>query len=277
MKLLAKACGSLLLGFCLSTFAVENTNAPVASVVSFSTGTNLLNAYLFKPETPGPHPVIVWNHGSPKPILQSGPVARFNALAKFFIDHDFVLFIPDRRARTIVFADEGAVDPNDQEAVAAATQTLRDSLDENHADFLSAAAWLKKQSFVKKNRIFVGGYSAGAIQAMYEGSLNSELRGLLLFTPGSVQWSKSAFLRQILLTGASTSRAPIYIAQVQNDAHLQAIAAMGKELAKKGPPNATIVYPPHGKTQPEASLFALTGVNTWGPDVAQFLESAMKD
>ncbi len=277
MKFLAKACGSLLLGLCLSTSAVEKTNAPVASVISFPIETGTLNAYVFRPETPGRHPVIVWNHGSPKPILQSGAVSRFDAMAQFFIDNNYILFIPDRRARIIVFADEAKADENDQEAMAAATATIRESLNQNHADFQSAVTWLKKQSFVDGSRIFVGGYSSGAIQAMYEASLNSELKGLLLFTPGSVQWSKSAFLRRILLEGARTSKAPIYIAQAQNDAQLQAISAMGQELGKKGKPNATIVYPPHGRSQPEASLFALTGVNVWGSDVAQFLDAAIRD
>ncbi|MDB6029560.1 MAG: dienelactone hydrolase [Verrucomicrobiales bacterium] len=262
--------------FCCNVVADNATNSPIASVISFAGEKLALNAYLFRPETPGSHPVIIWNHGSPKPILQSGPVSRFDALADYFLQRGFVLFIPDRRARNVVFSDGEAVD-TDQEATASARRALKESLDENHSDFQSAVRWLKKQAFVDPTKIFLGGYSSGAVQALYEAGVTSDVRGFILFTPGSAQWSNSPFLREMMTTGVKMSKAPIFIVQVQNDAHLQAISTLGKELAKKGKPNATMVYPPHGKTQKEASIFALTGVHVWGPDIAGFLDAAMRD
>ncbi len=276
MKFFASVC-SLFFFCCGTAFAETKTPAPNAEIVSFHSGATRLGGYLFRPETPGKHPVMIWNHGSPVPVLQFGSVSRFDDVARFFLQRDFILFIPDRRARTIAFAD--ATDPaeGDQEAAATVKASIKEALEQNHSDFIAAKEWIKNQPYADPENIFAGGYSAGALQCLYEASVGSHVRGFVLFTPGSKQWTTSPLLQDMMLTGAKMSTAPIFIAQAQNDGRLEAIAAIGKVLAKKGPPNATIVYPPHGKTQKEANGFALTGVAAWSRDVGPFLDTILKD
>lgn len=246
----------------------------MATTVSFPAGTNSLRGYLFRPRNPGRHGALIWNHGSPYPLQRSGPIERFHDFAKFFLEEGFVVFVPDRRQRAIIFSD-ASTDPEDQESTAAVQRAIKDQLDQNHDDFRSAYNWLVKQPYVDKNRIIAGGYSAGATQAMYEAGLSSDVRGFLLFTPGGSQWKTSPFMREMFLTNARTAHAPIFVAQAQNDIQLQGISAIGKELAKKGKPNATMVYPPHGSTQKEANLLALTGVSVWSADVRDFLHAVV--
>src|SRR5438105_2053394 len=61
-----------------------------ALVVHYPAGGRQLPGYLYRPAGSGPHPAVLWNHGSEK-----DPRAQ-PELARFYIEHGFVFFAPIR-------------------------------------------------------------------------------------------------------------------------------------------------------------------------------------
>src|SRR5437868_276525 len=109
-----------------TAFAEEKAAAPATRVVTFQSGEATLNAYVFRPNGAGPFPVVMWNNGSPKSLLDAGPVSRFQELAKFYVSHGYVLMIPDRRERYLGFEDGDINTVEDQEAHAVEVNTVKE-------------------------------------------------------------------------------------------------------------------------------------------------------
>ncbi|MDB6026705.1 MAG: dienelactone hydrolase [Verrucomicrobiales bacterium] len=254
------------------------TPAPIPETVAYKTGDTILKAYIYRPEGEGPFPAIVWQHGSPKPLMESGPVSRFDALAALCVSNGYVLFIPDRIHRNIYFrtlADRisGSVASPEKEFV---FRHALEQLEENHQVSIDALEWLKGQGYVDENRIVMSGYSMGSVQTLYEAKKHLGVRAYIPFTLPSSTWGGSEQLQDLMVESVKAADAPILLIQAQNDYNLRASEARGKDFAQKGPPNGLKIYPPYGKTQKDANLFVLTGCEVWGQDVFTFIQAAVQ-
>ena len=127
-------------------------------IVTFRSGHLTLHAVLYKPEGAGPFPAVVYNHGSAGGMLSK---LAFDALGPVFASHGWVFFGPYRRGQGLSAAAGPYIGDQIAEAVknggtSAGAATMVRLLETDHLhDQLSGLGWLKKQGFVKSDRIAV--------------------------------------------------------------------------------------------------------------------------
>lgn len=173
--------------------------------------------YLFKPQTSGPHPAIVLLHGRGGPyslnvnknctlVSRTSPSADCNAngLSKrhmmwgqYWADHGYVALLPDSfgpRGKAHGFGRFTHDDPD------------RDDVNEKTVrplDAEGALGWLRGQSEIARDRIFLQGWSNGGSTTLNvmqrQGAATSGFRAALAFYPGC---GPAALLSQTLKSAA---------------------------------------------------------------------------
>jgi carboxymethylenebutenolidase len=158
-------------------------------------------AYLFKPQTPGPHPAIVMLHGrggpysanvnqdctlvsraSPSACDASGLSKRHMMWGQYWAERGYLALLPDSfgpRGKAHGFERFTHDDPD------------RDDVNEKNVrplDAEGALSWLRSRRDVVTNRIFLQGWSNGGSTALNvmqrQGAKASGYRAALAFFPG---------------------------------------------------------------------------------------------
>jgi dipeptidyl aminopeptidase/acylaminoacyl peptidase len=141
----------------------------VPETVTFPSGEITLHGVLYKPEGTGPFPAVIYNHGSAPGMMSK---AAFAALGPVFASHGWVFFGPYRRGQGLSasagpYIGDQIAAAEKAGGVSAAAATMVRLLERDHLDDQFAAlAWLRKQSFVQRNRIAVAGNSFGGIETV---------------------------------------------------------------------------------------------------------------
>lgn len=245
-----------------------------------------LRGHLYRPRGNGPHPAVLWNHGSerdPDPLTELGA---------FYASAGYVLFAPHRRGHGLspgsyelgeiharageqaARAGERAAEP---EAVRGHVIEMVIELYERHLDDLAAALrWLAQQPSVDGERISMSGVSHGAIQTLFAAEADLGPRAYVAFAPGAMAWSVNPELQDRLTAAVSSARAPILLIQAANDYDLGPSRALGEVLSARGDPSTTMVYPAYGESRADGhGAFARLGMAVWGSDVRRFLEETL--
>jgi len=260
--------------------ALAQSDAPVPSVVSFTSDGVILRAYLYKPAGQGPFPAFVWVPASSKKMFEPGDDSQFSVLARQVTAQGYVLFIPDRhsssQSRGVVnggeLADQLRAEEKDPTAV---NRRAVEFYESHNKDVLASVEFLKAQSFVDENRVVMAGSASGAVQALLAAEKDTGVRAFVVFSPGAASWKENPLLQAMLRRSARNAKAPIFVIQAQNDFTLEPCELLGKELARKGAPNRAKVYPPFGSTHAQGNMFALSGCTTWSSDVFDFVREAL--
>jgi len=237
-----------------------------ARLVSFPSGGRTLRGYLSVPDGTGPHPAVVWNHGS-----EQYP-GSFDELAGFYAGAGYVFFVPHRRGHGHSAGEYafGTPPPGPRaQAVAAITGLLEQALE----DTLAAVEWLRRQSFVDAGRMAMSGVSHGGIHALLAAEAGAAMRGYVPFAPAATAWRGNPELQDRLVRAVRTADAPILLVQAENDYSLGPSEVLGSELARKGRPNGARVYPTYGHDAASGhGAFAWRGMDVWGDHVRAFLD-----
>lgn len=235
-------------------------------LISYDSGGKTLHGFIYKPNGPGPFPAMLWNHGS-EPLPGWQP-----QLAKFYVDHGYVFFIPHRT---------GQGRSPGQSLVDLQRDTDNDGRVELHErsnrDVVAALEWLRQQPFVDGRRVVMSGCSFGGIQTLLTAEKGLGLRAFVPFAPAAMSWEANPLLGARLVAALKNAQAPVFLIQAQNDFSLEPSRVLGPELKNKGPPNQSRVYPAFGTTHLEGhGAFACTeaGIQVWGEDVLAFLNAA---
>jgi carboxymethylenebutenolidase len=96
---------------------------------------------------------------------------------------------------------------------------------------------------------------------------------------GNASWQKNAALQQRLIRATNNAKAPLFLAQAENDYSLGPSNVLGPIVRDKGPPNVAKVYPPFGTTPQQGHAgfaAAKVGIAIWRADVFEFLNDVMK-
>jgi carboxymethylenebutenolidase len=247
-----------------------------AQVVHYQAGERRLPGYLYKPAGDGPHPAVLWNHGSEKePRAQP-------ELARFYTQHGFVFFAPIRHGHGdtdgpyIVDLQKAIAEKETDAAVSRREQVkLHDVYNE---DVVAALAWLKEQPFVDPKRIVVSGVSYGGIQTLVTAQKGLGVRGFISFAPGAMSFANVA-LRERMQEAVRNAKAPLLLLQAKNDYSTGPSELLAPLLKANGPPSHSTVYPAFGKTEQHGhGAFATWSLGTqqWGAEVLDFIDAAFK-
>jgi carboxymethylenebutenolidase len=249
--------------------AISSAQAKPEEIVFPSNGREL-HGFLWKPDGPGPFPAILWNHGSEK-LPGSQPV-----LAKFYIEHSYVFFIPHRRGQGRspgeYIQDLVAQTPPPERA-----RRMVELQQVELEDVVAALNYLKSQAFVDPSRIAISGCSYGGIQTLLAGERDLGVKALVPFAPGAMSWDQNLPLRDRLERAVDLAKAPVFLIQAENDYNLAPSKALSKEANKKKTDFQSRIYPPFGKSHQDGHWgFCSTATAVWGNDVLAFLDSQMK-
>ena len=248
-----------------------------AQSVEYHAGGRTLPGYLYRPSGDGPHPAVLWNHGSEKePRAQP-------ELARFYVEHGFVFFVPIRHGHGstdgpyIVDLQRAIAEKeNDQDVVRRGVVKLHD---EYNADVVAALAWLKEQPFVDRKRVIVSGVSYGGIQTLITAEKGLGVRGFIAFAPGAMSFA-NVVLRDRMKDAANNSKAPLLLLQAQNDYSTGPSEILAPILKANGPPSHSTIYPAFGSTNQHGhGAFATwsLGIEQWGGEALQFIAAAFRD
>jgi dienelactone hydrolase len=250
-------------------FGAQAGAAPAERLFFLNNG-QVLQACVYKPQGKGPFPTVVFNEPRVNPLPTEGVADPFPELGKFYTSNKYVLFVTGRH--------HSPTPPQGTTGEAAANREnfmLRSNEQEAEVIF-SALATLKAQSYVDADRIYVTGYSSGANATLLLSEKEMDVRGYVVFSPGSQLWTQYSGLRTTLERAVANAGKPVFLIQPENDYGLLPSKVLGKILEQKGAPNRTKVFPAFGTTQKEANSFASVATAVWGADVLAFFRELEK-
>jgi dienelactone hydrolase len=173
----------------------HDSNFPVVdaslneTVISVPSGDVTLETTVFKPDGPGPFPMVVFNHGKMPGDTHDQARARPLALAREFVRRGYVVVAPNRRG----FAKSGgeyAGNGCDVEANGFSQAS----------DVAATVTYMDQQPYVDKTHVVVAGTSHGGLVTMAYGARDAleatGVRGLINFSGGLRQdecpeWQKN--------------------------------------------------------------------------------------
>ena len=139
-----------------------------------------LEATLYRPEAAGPHPVLLFNHGSTgggtaAPSMTMRPSRQ----AQFFVERGFAVLAPMRRGRG---ASDGA---HEEYEGTCAPDVLGAGFARAIEDVDAAMAYLRSQPWGDPTRVVVAGQSRGGILSVaYAAERSGTVRGVINFAGG---------------------------------------------------------------------------------------------
>jgi len=261
------------------------TAAPVAppadGVVSkeevhFPSNGYTLYGCIQRPAGRGPFPAVIYNHGSEQHPGRCSPPE----LARAYVEHGYLFFSFHRHGHGQSPGDyigdlqkKIRAEVNDPVSRGRKIAALQD---EYNRDVVGAVEWLKTRPEVDATRIAMTGVSYGGIQTLLTAENGLGIRAFIAFAPGAMSWRNPA-VRQRLERAVRNAKAPIFLAQAQNDYSLGPSEVLGPMVRAKGPPNEAKIYPAFGTThqQGHAGFAVRGGIPTWSPDVFAFLNAVM--
>ena len=158
-----------LIVLCIASDCHARAAGQTGKPVQFESRDKTLHGLIYKPEGTGPFRALLYNHGSAPALLNN---EAFERIAPILVKHGWVFFAPYRRGQGLS-ADAGpyigdAIDKaRARGGVQAAAETMVQLLStEQLQDQMNALAWLKKQSFIKADKIAAMGNSFGGVETV---------------------------------------------------------------------------------------------------------------
>jgi carboxymethylenebutenolidase len=234
-----------------------------------------LTGFLFKPDGPGPFPAVVWNHGSEK---NPGGGPQFDAVARVFVPHGYVVFAPIRRGHEM---SDGRyiLDERDEARRRGgpfdAQRTIVHLLEtEQLDDQLAGLEYVRRLEYVDPSRIVVAGCSFGGIQTLL-GAERGVYKAALSISPAAQSWD-NALLRERLLRAVRKIEVPVMLVQPAKDDSLDPSRVLGAEFTKLKKPFVGKVYPATGPEDEQRHCFGgARGMHVWANDAIAFLNESV--
>jgi dienelactone hydrolase len=139
------------------------------------------HAVLFRPPGDGPFPLAVIAHATTQNVLRRAqmPQPEYRALAASLVARGFAVLVPERLGHGATggkyLEDQGGCDEADYAKAGRATA----------AEIAAAAAFARKQSFIRPEGMVVVGHSAGAWGALALASEDpKDVAAIIAFAPG---------------------------------------------------------------------------------------------
>jgi carboxymethylenebutenolidase len=256
-----------------SPAAVPAAAVSAQEEVTFQSNGYTLAGCISRPAGPGPFPAVIYNHGSEKDPRRCGPPELMRA----YLEHGYAFFAFQRHGHGQSPGDYiGDLEKRLGPAGSARGQRSVALHEAYNRDVVGAVAWLMRRPEIDRQRVAMTGVSYGGIQTLLTAEKGLGIRAFMPFAPGAMSWDNQA-LDQRLTQAARNAKAPLFLAQAQNDFSLGPSQVLGPIIRAKGAPNDAKVYPPNGATHEDghAGFAVRGGVPAWSGDVFGFLDRVM--
>ena len=258
----------------------------VPETVVIPSGELRLKAFLWKPDPPGPFPVVLFNHGSGDADAdQTAGLPMTEAaekLAPVFLKHGYAFLYLFRRGQGLS-ANQGPFmqDILQQEELTKGKEarqhlqfmlTTTDHLD----DVLAALSFLKTAPAIDAKRIAIVGHSFGGQVTLLAAERDTTVRAVVTFAAAAGSWERSPELRERLRSAAEKTTAPILLIQASNDYSTAPGKDLADELRRLHKSYVLKIYPPVGRTADEGHNLLYLAIPQWEHDVFGFLDEHVK-
>jgi carboxymethylenebutenolidase len=269
-------CGSLLVasGAWGHAGTKQSENAPAEKARAYETvfypnGKLRIEAYVYKPEGPGPFPVVIYNHGSR--AEHDREERPFAYVGEMLAGGGYVVIVPERRGY-------GKSDG----------QTFGETIGEDRGprfvarvqeetdDVLAAVEFVKTLPYADTTRMGVMGWSFGGIISVFAASRSSAFRAVVDQAGAALTWDGSPAMQKALKEAAAKIQMPLLGMVAENDRTTESVRAVVREAEKHGVATKLIVYPQFkpkdaGGIAPGHMIFGKEGWQIWEADVKEFL------
>jgi dienelactone hydrolase len=208
---------------------------------------------------------------------------RNDALAQKFVARGFLFMLLYRRGHGLS-AGEGecagelmAREQAQRGSDARARLQYRLMTTDHFDDMLAGLASLKELPGIDTARIVIAGHSFGAQLAILIAERDTSVKAVLNFAGAANSWSGSPELRGRLLSAASTSTVPMFIAHAANDFSVEPGQALAAAMERVSRPHELAIYPAIGDSQAEGHAFIYLASDQWEDDVFEFLANHVRE
>jgi carboxymethylenebutenolidase len=237
--------------------------------VFYPSGKLRIEAYVYKPEGPGPFPVVTYNHGSR--AEHDREERPFAYVGEMLVRSGYVVIVPERRGygksdgQTFGEAVGGDRGPR----FVARVQEEAD-------DVLAAVEFGKTLPYADTTRMGVMGWSFGGIISVFAASRSSAFLVIVDQAGGALTWDGSPAMQKALKEAATKIQVPLLGMVAENDRTTESVKAVVRETEKHGATTKLIVYPrfkpkDSGGIAPGHLIFGKEGWPIWEADVKEFL------
>jgi dienelactone hydrolase len=227
-----------------------------------------LQTTIFKPDGPGPFPLIVLSHGVNTDMGRAGEMktrARFTAQSRLFVEWGCVVAVPMRRGYG---SSEGRVNMS---------LSSIDSFGlEDAKDIQATIDFMTRQPYVDANQVVLVGQSGGGLASLAYGSLGrADIRGIVNFAGGLRTWSPrwEFDMADAFKTYAKTTKVESIWFYSENDRTFPADVARAayREYQKNGG-HAVLFISPAFKTDGHFLFSDPSGIEVWREQTRTFLK-----
>ncbi|WP_323119699.1 dienelactone hydrolase family protein [Burkholderia alba] len=240
-------------------------NEQVVRIPVDTAGTVTLEATIFKPDGPGPFPLVVFNHGKNPGDLHDQPRSRPLSFAREFVRRGYAVVAPNRQG----FAGSGG------SYVQEGCDVERNGLAQAR-DVEATIGYMAKQPYVDARHVVVAGTSHGGMVSLAYGTEAARgVRGIINFSGGLRQdlcedWQKN--LVSAFDTYGSETHVPSLWLYGDNDS-VWSPALVGELRDAYMAHGASTLFVDFGRYKDDAHRIIVDrdGVPIWWPPVSAFL------
>ena len=266
--------------------AIGQPASIVPETVVVPRGKLQLKGFLWKPNGPGPFPVVLFNHGSggaDADHTASFPITEAaEKLAPLFLKHGYAFLYLFRRGQGLS-ADQGPFmqDILRQEEAAKGKEArqhlqfmlaITDHLD----DVMAALSFLKTAPAIDAKRIAIVGHSFGGQLTLLAAERDNIVRAAVTFAAAAGSWERSPELRERLRAAAEKITVPTMLIQAANDYSTAPSQELAGELRRLHKSYVLKIYPPVGRTADDGHNLLYLAIPQWERDVFGFLDEHVK-
>jgi carboxymethylenebutenolidase len=269
------ALSRLLIGCGLLFFAVWDWGqAPEEQrryeTVFYPSGKLKIEAYVYKPEGPGPFAVVIYNHGSR--MERDREELPFVYVGDMLTASGYVVVVPERRgygkSDGQTFGEAVGEDRGER-----FVRRVQEETD----DVLAAAEFVRTLPYADSVRMGVMGWSFGGITSVFAASRSDRFRAVIDQAGAALTWPRSPEMRRELKESAAKVRVPVLGMVAENDRTTESVKAVLQEVEAHGGTAKLIVYSKFtprrdaGGTAPGHMIFGVEAWRIWEADVKAFL------
>ena len=231
-----------------------------------------LEASLYRPSSPGPFPLVVLSHGTPRPPRQRvGERLRYDAQSWKFVSMGFAVVIPMRRGY-----GHSQGDYAEGEGLCANSHFYEAGL-ESARDLQATVKYVSALPGIDRERLVLAGHSSGGFASLVLASQGLPgVRGVINFAGGRgsseiLNCSPDKLIGACALAGRTT-RVPTLWIYAQNDSYFPPSLArkMSAAFRQAGGQVEFVMLPPF--SEEGHYLFTdVRGLARWTPEVNRFL------
>jgi carboxymethylenebutenolidase len=232
-----------------------------------------LEAYLFRPDGPGPFPLVVYNHGSRAADARSERPLEY--VARLLLPQGYAVLVPERRgygkSEGATLVEEIGTDRG-AKFVARLEAEARDAL--AAVDYVTGRPELRLDA----KRMAMVGYSFGGMVTTIAMGRDRRFAAAVAQAPGARNWIDKPDIQGALMKAARLIRTPMFCAVAENDTQTESTRAICEAVRASQVPAEVKIYPrfvPPGAAEETAgvghAIFGPAGVAIWRDDLVAFL------